>query len=190
MATFLEIGLLRYFSIIFPALLVFALVYILLEKTQMVGENKTINAIIGIVLAFLVMLSEDVIALINFMAPWFVLFFLFIVLLLVVYKIFGASDENLKNFITTDRPVQWAIFAIGIVIVVAGFSQVYGQRLLSETVENVSEENLTSVQAVSTATSSFRSNVTRIFFNPKVIGLLFVFLVAVFAISLLTRESL
>jgi len=117
MVTFLEIGLLRYFSIIFPALLVFALVYAILTATKMLGESKGINAIVAIVLAFLVMLSEDIISLINFVAPWFVLFFLFIVLLLVVYKIFGASDKNLANFITTDRPVQWAIFAVGVLIV-------------------------------------------------------------------------
>ena len=189
MATFLEIGLLKYFSIIFPALLVFALVYAVLTMTKMLGDSKTVNAVVAIVLAFLVMLSEDIIALINFIAPWFVLFFLFIVLLLVVYKIFGATDKNLANFITTDRPVQWAIFAIGIVIVVAGFSHVYGQRLLKSTV-NETSENITGVEAVSTATSSFRDNVTRIFFNPKVIGLLFIFFVAVFAISLLTREAL
>jgi len=189
MVTFLEIGLLRYFAIIFPALLVFAIVYAVLLKTKMLGENRTISAIVAIVVAFLVMLSEDIIALINFMAPWFVLFFLFVVLLLIVYKIFGASDQNLANFITKDRPIQWAIFAVGVVIVVAGFSHVYGQRLLTETV-NETKENLTSVEAVSTATSSFRSNVARIFFNPKVIGLLFIFFVAVFAISLLTREAL
>ena len=188
MVTFLEIGLLRYFSIIFPALLVFAIVYALLQKTKLIGESITINAIIAIVIAFLVMLSEDVIALINFIAPWFVLFFLFIVLLLVVYKIFGASDQNLANFITTDRPVQWAIFAVGVLIIIAGFSHVYGQRLLPATLENVT--NVTGVEAVSTATSSFRENVTRIFFNPKVIGLIFIFFVAVFAISLLTREAL
>ena len=189
MVTFLEIGLLRYFSIIFPALLVFALVYAILTATKMLGESKGINAIVAIVLAFLVMLSEDIISLINFVAPWFVLFFLFIVLLLVVYKIFGASDKNLANFITTDRPVQWAIFAVGVLIMVAGFSHVYGQKLLPATLENETV-NITGSQAVSTATSSFRQNVTRIFFNPKVIGMLFVFFVAVFAISLLTRDTL
>jgi hypothetical protein len=188
MVTFLEIGLLRYFSIIFPALLVFALVYALLQKTQMLGKSISMNAIIAIVAAFLVMLSEDVIALINFIAPWFILFFLFIVLLLIVYKIFGASDENLKSFITTDRPVQWAIFAVGVLIVVAGLSHVYGQRLLPVTLEN--ETNLTSVQAVGTATSSFRENVTRIFFNPKIIGLILIMFIAVFAIALLTRETI
>ena len=72
MVTFLETGLINYFAIIFPALLVFAVVFALLEKTKIVGENKGINAIIAIVLAFMVMLSANVAEIINYMAPWFV----------------------------------------------------------------------------------------------------------------------
>ena len=78
MATFLEIGALRYFSIIFPALLVFVVVYALFEKLKILGENKSIHAIVAIVLAFMVLLIEDIANLINFISPWFVLMFIFV----------------------------------------------------------------------------------------------------------------
>ena len=43
MATVLDIGLLEYFSIIFPAILIFLLVFALLQKIKILGDNKTIK---------------------------------------------------------------------------------------------------------------------------------------------------
>lgn len=187
MVTFLEIGLIRYFSVIFPALLVFVVVYALLQRTKILGENKTVHATAAIVLAFILMLSEDITTIINFIAPWFVLLFIFVVLLLVVYKLMGATDEDLTGFIRTDKLTQWTIFIIGIVIVISAMAHVYGERLLPITQEEVPEGvNVTAVEA---APPAFGVSVAKVFFHPKVIGLIFIFLVAVFTIGLLTRET-
>lgn len=188
MATFLEIGLLNYFSVIFPALLVFVLVFAVFEKFKIIGESKVIHAIIAISLSFMVMLSRDILAVINFIAPWFVLVFIFVILLLMVYKIMGAKDEVLAGFVKNDSAIKWFVFAIGIIIIIAGISHVFGQRLVPMTSdgEKVVRENA----EMSTATGEFQENLASTFFHPKVIGTLFVLLVAVFAISLLTRESI
>lgn len=186
MATFLEIGLLNYFSIIFPALLVFVIVYAVFEKFKLLGENKSIHAIIAISLAFIVILYPDIVSIINFISPWFVFMFIAVILIIMVYKIMGATDASLENFIRTDRGVQWFIFALSAIIIIAGISHVYGQRLLPATLEegdNVTVEG----EVTSGATGEFKENVAAIFFHPKVLGVLFIFLVAVFAIGLLTR---
>ncbi|MBD3249356.1 hypothetical protein GF336_04895 [Candidatus Woesearchaeota archaeon] len=191
----LETGLLNYFSSVFPALLVFVLVFAILEKTKFLGqENKSINALVAIFLAFIAMMSQDIITIINFIAPWFVLVFIFALLLVFIYRFMGASEGDLTDFIKTDKPVQWFIFAIGMIIVIAGISHVYGQRLLPVTTgDDVTEETpsvITSAEGenVTTSTTSYSRNVASVFFHPKVIGLIFVFLVAVFAISLLTAS--
>ena len=186
MATFLEVGLLQYFSIIFPAILVFVIVYAILNKTKILGENIGIQAFVAIALAFLVLLSEDVISLINFISPWFVVFFIFLILILIVFKIMGASDENISNVITKDKTIQWTLVVICLIIAGAALSSVYGQRLLpsSRVAANITEEAL-----VDTATVSFEQNVANVFFHPKVLGLMFIFLVAIFTIALLTKES-
>jgi len=187
MATFLETGLLNYFSIIFPALLVFVLVFALLQKIKILGESKSINALVAIALGFIVLLSESILSIINFAAPWFVVFFIFMVLLLVVFKLMGASDENIASVIRTDKVVQWVILAISLIIVVSALGHVYGQRLLPYTTEevNVTEDG----EIVSTATTSFKTNVAAVFFHPKVLGLVFLFLVAMFTIALITKEA-
>ena len=188
MATFLELGLLNYFSIIFPALLVFVIVFAMFEKFKLIGESKTVHAIIAIALAFIVILSKNVVSIINFISPWFVLVFIFVLLLLMVYKMMGATDEALTDFIQTDAAIKWFIFAIGIVIIVAGISHVYGQRLLPVTTEGT-VSNVTTAE-LSTVTGEFGGNIAAAFFHPKVIGLIFILLVAVFTISMLTRERI
>ena len=187
MATFLELGLLNYFAVIFPALLIFVVVFAIFEKYKLIGENKAIHAVIAISIAFIVMISQNIIGIINFIAPWFVLIFIFTILLLMVYKIVGASDEAITNFIHTDSAVKWFIFAIGIIIIVAGIAHVYGQQLVPVTGGNVTETANSAGEL--TETGKFSENVAATFFHPKVIGLIFVMLVAVFSISLLTQNQ-
>ncbi len=184
----LEIGLLNYFAVIFPAILVFVFVYAILQKIKILGESKSINAIVALVLAFIVLISQNILSLINFAAPWFVIVFLFLTLLLVVFKLMGASDENIASVIRNDKVVQWVIIAVGLIIVMAAFANVYGQKLLPFT----TEENVTTAEGVgevSTATTSYATNVANVFFHPKVLGLIFLLAVAVFTVALLTKEA-
>jgi len=187
-----QLGLIEFFSWIFPFLLVFAIVYALFEKFKLLGDSKSIHAIIAIAIAFIVLISRDVTAIINYIAPWFVLMIIFIILLLVVYKIFGASDKDLADFITTHTMTQWVIILIGILIVISGISAVYGQRLVpytqeGETVdgETVDGEDVTLV----TEGDSFGSSVAKTLFSPKILGLFLIFMIAAFSIGLLTQPS-
>ncbi len=188
----LDLGILNYFSVIFPALLVFVLVYAVLEKTKLLGESKSVHALTAIVVAFIVMLSRDILEIINFGAPWFIMVFVFGVLLVLLYKFMGASDADLSALIRTDRPIQWFIFAIGILIVITSISHVFGQRLLED---EASGENITISEARERAKEAadgtdYGSELHKTFFNSKVLGLIFIFLVAVFTIALITRDTI
>jgi hypothetical protein len=163
-------------------------IYAILEKTKMLGENRSLHAIIAIAAAFLVILSKDILSIINFGAPWFVMVFVFLTLLLLIYRFFGASEADLTKVIK-DKTVVWTILAIGLIIVIASISHVYGQKLL----EKSSGEPGVTVEGqanVTTEGRSFQSEMYSTIFNPKILGLLLVFLIAVFSISLLTRESI
>ena len=185
MATFLDLGLLNYFAVIFPALIVFVIVYAVFEKFKLLGENKTLHAIIAISMSFLVIISNDVVKVINFISPWFVLVFIFFIFMLMVFKIMGESDASIAAA-GKDKAVVWTIIIISLIIIGAGLSSTYGQRLLTEEGSNITISEST----ISTTTGEFSENVSSIFFHPKIIGLIFIFLVAVFSVSLLTRESI
>ena len=183
MTSVLQIGVLRYFSLIFPALLVFVIVFALLEKTKVIGENKVVNSIIAIAIGFMVILFQDIVSIINYMAPWFVLLFVFFVLLLMLYKLLGASDQNISDFFMKNKGVQALIFGIGLVILIASIAHVYGQRLLPAT------EGGIDVTTISEA-GTFKENVLATLFNPQILGVIFILIVAVAAIVLLTKEKL
>ncbi|MEE9525130.1 MAG: hypothetical protein V3V78_00805 [Candidatus Woesearchaeota archaeon] len=189
METFLDIGILNYFSVIFPALLVFVIVYALLEKTKILGENKSLHAIAAIVSAFLVMLSRDIVAIINFGAPWFILVFVFLILLLLIYRMMGATDADLTNMIRTDTMVQWAVFIIGLIIIFASISHIYGQRLLEQAPGEAEGVTVGDVQEREEGVSH-KSELRDALFNTKVLGMVLILLIAAFAIGMLSRESI
>jgi len=190
MASVLDLGLLGYFSVLFPALLVWVVVFAILQKIKILGEGKGIHAVVATVLAFVVVASDKIVTVIGFISPWFVLLFIFGFLLLVMYRLMGVPEETISKFISTDAPVIWFIFGISILIIVAGLANVYGQGLLTgEGSGNVSKTAyVTGVSGEGTATASFAQNLSRTFFHPKIIGLLLIFLIAVFTISLLARH--
>jgi hypothetical protein len=96
MATFLDIGLLQKFGLIFPFLFVLVVVWGVLSTTKFLGDKKFIHGIVALVLALLVLFSTTLREVINNMAPWFVLIFIFIVLLLLGLKTFGMTNSEIQ----------------------------------------------------------------------------------------------
>ena len=184
MATFLQIGLLNYFSIIFPALLIFFVVFAILQKTKVLGENITVNAIVGIAIAFIVILFRDIVTVINFMIPWFVIIFIFLILLLVVLKIMGATDATIAEMLANNKSVQWILVGIGVIILIAAIAHVYGERLVPVTAEGEIAEGA----EIGEGESAYKQSIMKVIFNPLILGMLFILILAIAAIGLLTRE--
>ncbi|MBT4446481.1 hypothetical protein HOA92_04700 [archaeon] len=180
MASALDLGLLQYFAVIFPTLLVFVLVYAILGKFKLLGESTAINSIVAICCAILVSLSEGVVSLIVFMAPWFVFVFILILLFLLIMKTFGTTDADILNVVTRDAAVTWTILGIVIIIVVAGFTFTFGQDILDQS------------QSVDDGTGNgedIENNIFQVIFHPKILGVLVLFGISVMAIGLLTGKT-
>ena len=82
MATPLNLEVLGYFSIIFPILMVYALVLGILMYTKFLGDNKVVQNVIAIIIGLSVGLSTMVVTVINTMTPWIILIFILIMFLL------------------------------------------------------------------------------------------------------------
>jgi len=187
MATFLDVGLFQYFQVIFPVLIVFALVYAVLQKTKALGDNAgVINAIVAIVAGFMILLSKTALSLINFMTPWFVVLIVFFLLFLLVFRVFGASDSMVANALK-DKTLMWALIGIGLLIFLIGIGNTVGQSLTEKAFQETETE--VAVGEGSTATTSYEDNIMGIIFNTKVLGLLLIMFIAVFAIAFLTGST-
>lgn len=183
MATFLDIGLIQYFDVIFTVLLVFALVFATLKKTKILGESNSIAAIVSVAVSFLVLLSNTVMEMVKFMTPWFAIAIIFFILVILVFQVFGAGEKDIYSAVK-DPVLRWTIIGVAIVILVAGFGHVLGQSLTEAAFQ--SGETVNATAEGGSATVSFEQNVNAIIFNPKVLGLMILFAVAIFAIAFLS----
>ncbi len=183
MATVLDLGLLEYFNVVFSFILVWTLVFALLQKTKVLGEKVGLNGLIAVAVAFLVSLSDNVVEMIRFMIPWFAIAIIFFVLLILIFMVFGAGEKDIFEYIKRDRSVGWVIIGVVLVIVGASFSNVFGQELLSQAAEG----GATEVTAGGVATGSFEQNIYATLFHPKVLGMIILFVVAIFTIALLSQ---
>lgn len=185
MAVF-DISLLGQFSIIFPFLLAWVIIFGVLSYTKTFGDNKGLHSIIALCLAFLFVLSKDAVQIINFASPWFVLFFLFIIFVIMGFKIFGATDADVLGVLKNPefRAISTWIGILSLIIIIASISHVMGQRTLEEGSGEVIviEEGEEGV-----ATGDFQTNVMNTLFHPKILGLLVILIIGSLTIKYLTQ---
>ncbi len=203
----LDISLIRYFSPIFTFLLVLAILYALFTYTKLFGDNKVLHAFLAFIIAvFASFFSTVSVTLIEWLVPRFTVLFIFIILIIIAYKIFGATDEDMAKMIRSHAGIQWTVGIVVIVLAIGGLSHTFGQQTLGE--ENNQNQTMTGpdeqspetidldegstvqpTEGSGTATSDFQTNVKNTFYHPKVIGIVFVLLIATFAVRLLSNPA-
>jgi hypothetical protein len=204
MATFLDIGVLGYFRVIFAMILIFVIMYGFLSWTKPFGDKNTgMYALISIAFAILSISSKGVLSLISFMTPWFFVIIFIAFFILFILMIFGLKEKNLTAGMGPELRT-WVIIIV-VVILLFGLGSAFGQGTLSkgavtETTDGsvvttdgstttVSSNNITG-SPENTATSDFGTNVLNTLVNPQVLGMILILLIGVFAIFLLTTSTL
>jgi hypothetical protein len=167
MATFLDVTGLQYFSNFFVFIFVWLVLYAILGYSKILGDNKAIHIILGLIVALLVIVSPIATGVIAFISPWFALLFVFIIFIVVALKIFGASGAE----IATSGQLKTAFMAFAFLILIIGaFAYIREQAAIPE------GEDIDYSKTVS------------VVFHPKVLGIVFVLLIAVFTIVLMVGK--
>jgi hypothetical protein len=207
MATLLDVGLLEHFGIIFVVLLVFLILFGLLEYIKAFGEGKKgMHAMIALMIALLFLVSKLATNMVSFMVPWFMVAVIFIFFLLFMVRMFGVGEGDMVKLIKDSNVHPWIII-IAVLILLFALSNTFGQSLLEKggggngggsttpadsTVNPGTGTGVISPDytgTTSTATPSFSTNFLNTIRNPKVLGLLFIFLVGTFALIFLTKTA-
>ena len=183
MATVLDLSLLKSFDIIFPVLLVFAIVFAILQKTKALGESLQINAIVAVAIAFMVLLSDTLVKVLNFMIPWFTVIIIFFILVLLIFQVFGASETDIRGALG-DKTLQWTLIGVGIVLLVASLGTVLGQSFTDAAFDESGNVTITDDGGV--AQKDFMGSARATLFHPKVLGMVIIFLIAIFAVAFLS----
>lgn len=194
MATFLDIGILSEFNIVFVFLLVFSVIFAFLESIGIFGKDKKgIHAIMAFALSFLIIISKVAVSMVNFMTPWFMILFLFIFFAILSVRMFGASEADTLALIKDTRVYPYLIIVM-VIILVAGFSNMYGQSLLEQGTGVEGSENGEGdvilpgdIKGGSTKTDTFGTNVLNTLVHPKVLGMIAIMFIGLFTITFLTK---
>lgn len=98
------------FEYVLPFLLIFAILFAILEKTQVFGTDKTnVNVVVATVIGLLVLVQPDIIKTINLFLPRVSLIIVVILMfLLIISMIAGNTFSGLKGH----------VFAIAVVVVI------------------------------------------------------------------------
>ena len=184
MATAIDFGLLQTFDFIFPFIFVWAVVFATLQKSKLIGGAVAIDSTVAFAISLMILLSQTLIDILNFMIPWFTVAIIFFMLLMLMFMVFGASEKDIFAYVKTDKGVGWALIGIALIIVIAAFGNVLGQQYTEEAFDDGTQTVETTPGG--TATQDFEGNVTAIFSHPKVLGMIILFAVAIFTVGLLS----
>lgn len=101
-----ELEVMGLFDIILPFLLVFSIIFAIINQTKILGGKKNIDVIVGFVIALLAVRNEYFVELMKTFLPNVAMFMIIILMFLLVLGIFAGQKKEWKN----------TAFAVGFVI--------------------------------------------------------------------------
>lgn len=179
MATLLDTGLLSFFLPVFVFIFVFTLLFALLEKVKLFGENKTLNVAAALSVAAISLFTGQFVGLIAIIMPWII--FLLVVLFM-IFAIFGFF--NVKNEKIWDLFGHTPVFIMILIIVIVGISIVFDTTLSPyqpsnpDSVAVMSSASGTNASVLEAKTTNSRQQTIRTITNPRILGALFMLIIA------------
>jgi hypothetical protein len=199
--TFAGISILSRVSMVFVWLLVWVIVFGLLEKVKPMGpEKKNLHALIALCMAFFVVISGAAGFMIRFMATWFFVMVLFVFLIIFTIGTLGVDEKKFAAAGSQGAVYFW-IITFGVIIALFAFGQAFGQGLLSmrsgqttnteaQTVEYDANGQPLPPVATTSGGGDFSQNVLTTMTHPKILGFVLLMLIGVVAVWFLTRSGL
>ena len=194
MATFLDVSILSQFSGIFTFLLVFVIVYGMLEVFKIFGDGRRgLHAIIALAIGMIVMFSTGVVSVIQTFMPWFTLLIIVIFFILFAVRMFGSTTGDILGaFKNNSSILTWILILTGVILLFslgAGF----GQQSLNQNSGPSANTTQTTVDGKqlatgSTDTGNFNQNLYNTLYHPKVLGLILVMIIVILAMLFLTTS--
>ncbi len=171
MATLLDAGIANFLSPVIVLVLLVTLIYAMLVKSKLFGDNKMFAAVIAFAVAFLFLFTPGMTGIIQVFTPWFALLFMSVLFVIMFFIFLGVKEETVvKEVISTPTFVTFAVIAFLIVILVA-IGKVYGP-----------------VFAVNQQ-PGFWNAFRRVVFSPRALGMFFLLVVAAYTIRFLSDTT-
>jgi len=102
----------EFFLPVFSFLLVFLIVYAILAKTKIIGDNKFVNVLVGFIVAVFFLSFSSLELYVRTITPWFVVLFMIVFFVLLIA---GLSTKNLDWLM--DKKVFGMIVIVVLIII-------------------------------------------------------------------------
>ena len=172
MASLLDIGLLKFFLPVFSFILVYAVSYAILNKTNILKSDAANNAA-AFAISVLFLFTPQAIKLIQLTTPWFVVFLIFLMIIFMTFMFLGAKESQMNDVLALPT-VYWTIIVVLLGIFLFGLTQVFGSEVQS--IFGGGESN---------GEEGVVIDIAKIIFHPRVLGAIFILLIASQAIRLI-----
>ena len=160
-----DLGFLQFFLPVFTFLFIYVLVYAVLDKFKLMGENKWLKVIAAFSIALLFLFNEGTLKFVEFVTPWFVVLVIIALFILSLFIFMGVKQENLSA--TIENPtVYWTVIVIIIILLLAAIGSVFGSFFAPQ----------------QTATTPTEIGIREILVHPRVLGALFLLIISAFVI--------
>ena len=164
MATFLDVTGLQHFTSIFVFLFVVVVVYATLLWTKLLGDNKVVIALAGLLLGIFVLISPLATGVVASTAPFLAVIFVLILLISIAAKMLGGDFEG-------SHGLKAVLLVFIVIIVIAGVAIKIKEQV------NVDQ------------TETDFSKTSNLIFHPKFLGVVLILSIAVFTIALLASKG-
>ncbi len=108
---------LGFFDVVFPFILFFAGTYGVLSSQELLGDNKTINALIALAISVTLISFSSVVSLFRILLIGSTLLFSVIILLLLIFSFLGLKTEDIASAAKQSESYT-AIFVVMIIILI------------------------------------------------------------------------
>src|SRR3989338_1718302 len=168
MATILDTSIVSFLTPIFIFILLFAIFFALIKKFKIFGDkSENLAAIATFSLSILIVLSTPARDVVQTMTPMIVIMFLFVFLIFLFFMFLGAKDDDLVKHVVKSPGFYNTMIVIFLIIFLISLTKAFGP------IFQVSGQ------------AGFWESTKRVVFSPRVLGGLFLLMIAAFTVRYL-----
>lgn len=184
MATPLDLIAFQEFQGVFAFLFVLVAVYAILGSAEFFKERKPALGMIAFLLAFMTLYSNIALKTINLMAPWLVLFMIFVLIMTLGFMMLGVKQELIMDTLKEDKFAIGTWMAVILIIITLG-SLLFVWTEETGGLEELRGFNETKYKSGEYPVETFWQTV----FHPNLLGFVLVMVIAVFTLKYMTEEK-
>jgi len=176
MATPLDVSILDHFVPIFVFMLVFVIFYSVLLKTKILGNNKGLISLASFSVSLLFVVTQAATEFVQLITPWFVVLIIVSMCFLLIFMFLGVKPDAIAEAVSNEG-TAWVIIIILIVLLGLALTKVVGPGIAAITQGEGVEE------------AGFMGQIGMIIFHPKILGVLFILVMASYAIKGISKVA-